>query len=77
VARRLIIPDPDFMGWTDWLDQVIGLNGVIPGGAASGEGDDWKGFSDRLSLFVPDTPYGEDFETWQEWARALRSSLSL
>jgi len=76
MAIKLTIPHPYPLDWFDWLDTFVGLNVVIPGSAFS-DNSDWMNFADRLSQFVPDTPTGSDFDSWQDWVLALRSSLSL
>lgn len=72
---RLVLPNPYPLEWYDWRDTVIGINPVLAG-TSNLDALEWQEFADRLSQFI-DAPYGEDFETWQEWVLALRSSLSL
>jgi hypothetical protein len=38
---------------------------------------DWRAFADGLTLFEPDAPIHDIFDTWDAWARALKFALSV
>jgi hypothetical protein len=72
-----VVPDPEGLTWQDWVDTAVGMNGRLGLPHLVDVNAPWQAFADQLALVVPDTPYGEDFETWQDWVRALRSALVL
>ena len=70
----LQIPDPTTMAWADWVDTFMGLN---PSLATQVDPNlPWQDFGDRVALPLADTPYAEDFPTWQEWVLAMRNVFS-
>jgi hypothetical protein len=72
-----VVVDPYTMEWPDWVDTIVGMNGRLGLPRLVNPNDDWREFSERLSQFVPDAPYHEQFDDWRDWAAALRSSLVL
>lgn len=72
-----VVTDPTTMEWQDWVETLVGMNPRLGLPRLVDPDLPWQEFADRLAQHVPDTPYGEDFDTWQDWALALRSSLLL
>jgi hypothetical protein len=75
-VQRVVV-DPYTTEWQDWVDSTVGLNPRLGLPTLAATDLDWREFSERLSQFVPDTPYHEEFDDWRDWAAALRSSLLL
>ena len=72
-----VFPNPEGMEWDEWVEMAVGLNGRLGLPRLVGPMEDWREFSDRLALFVPDTPVHDDYDDWREWVLALRSALAL
>jgi hypothetical protein len=72
-----VIPNPAVMEWQEWVDIAVGMNQRLGLPNLIDPNPDWREFSERLSLHVPDTPYHAQFDDWREWALALRSALAL
>lgn len=77
ISIQRVLPNPHGMTWQDWVDSAVGLNGRLGLPHLVDVNAPWQEFADQLALVVPDTPYGEDFDTWEDWADALRSALAL
>ena len=70
-----LLPYPDGITWSDWLDTVVGFNDDLVSSAPSD--DDWTDFARRLIQVEPLAPPPEPFEAWQEWVRALKQALDV
>jgi hypothetical protein len=66
-------PHPDAaLGWPRWVTEAISLNQNFPGQIGFDAQAPWQDFASRLSLFVPETPQPQLFESWQAWVAALK-----
>jgi deoxyribodipyrimidine photolyase len=74
-ALLKVIPNPVGLRFEDWASTVVGYNAGLHNQLSPEM--DWRDFAQRLSLAYPATPRSEPFETWQEWADALRITLQL
>lgn len=69
------LPNPYMMDWPNWAAFVVGYN---PGLMDKVDPDiDWQVFAQRLRETVPEAPGPETFQSWQDWAVALKLVLQL
>jgi hypothetical protein len=69
----VLLPDPYTMDWQPWAETVAGYN---PGLASEVSPDDpWEEFAQRFCEAVPTAPQPGLFDTWQDWAAALKLAL--
>lgn len=58
------------MEWQDWADSLLLLNYAI---RTTADPDlEWRDFATRLGEFEACVPTPDFFETWEEWAEALK-----
>lgn len=69
----MVIPDPRGVPWQQWADTVVGFNALLRN--RIDPDSDWREFGETFCQYVPSVPYPEDFETWQEWAIAVKYAL--
>lgn len=73
-AQLKAIPNPYELDWQSWVDTVVGFNPSLR--ARISPDLDWQEFGRRLIEFQSQAPDPFDFESWQDWAAALKLCLA-
>ena len=66
----MTIPDPQGLTWEQWANTVAGFNPTF--GQYVDPSMSWDDYAQALHYLIPQAPQSGFFETWQDWATALR-----
>jgi hypothetical protein len=69
----VIIPDPQGLDWDRWAATVVGFNPELASHVHPNMG--WESFAMYFADDVSSAPLPAGFETWQDWARALKLAV--
>jgi len=66
------IPNPYSTPWDLWISTLVGFNPSLISNISPDE--PWREVADRLTQYEPAAPSPDFFETWQDWAAALKQA---